>query len=108
MRQILDNLLANAVKFTPADGLIELKIRRRGAFLVIEVEDEGPGMSEAERKNLGRAFAQGAAAEGREGTGLGLMLVRQLVEAHGGALDLLDAPGGGALVRVVAPVFAEA
>jgi signal transduction histidine kinase len=105
LRQILDNLLANAVKFGPCESIIELKIRRRGAKLVIEVEDEGPGMSEAERRGLGRAFVQGAAAEGQQGTGLGLMLVRQLVEAHGGTLDLLNAPGGGALVRVVAPVL---
>lgn len=102
-RQILDNLIANALKFSPPDAGVRVWVRRVRDVAVIEVSDEGPGLTDSEKARLGAAFVRGANVQGAEGTGLGLALVRALSEAHGGKLFLLDSPGGGALVRVALP-----
>jgi signal transduction histidine kinase len=70
------------------------------------VEDTGPGIPAAERERLGTAFERGAASAGAEGYGLGLSLVRAFAELQGGKLSFHESEGGGALVRVEAPVFA--
>lgn len=106
MRQILINLVSNAVKFTPEGGRVTIRAYAHDGNLRIEVQDNGPGIPVAERARLGAAFERGASGASAEGYGIGLSLVRAFAELHGGALSFHDAPGGGALVRVEAPVFA--
>jgi cell cycle sensor histidine kinase DivJ len=106
MRQIFINLIANAIKFTPSGGEVRVRAYAHNDRLRIEVQDNGPGIPVAEKARLGAAFERGASGAAAEGYGLGLSLVRAFAEAHGGQLSFHDAPGGGALVRVEAPIFA--
>lgn len=103
VRQILINLVANALKFTPQGGRVDVRGRLEGGVLAIEVDDTGPGITPSERARLGEAFQRGEASEGVEGVGLGLALVRGFAALHGGALSFLERPGGGARVRVTIP-----
>jgi signal transduction histidine kinase len=106
VRQILVNLVTNAIKFTPAGGAVRVRALAHESVLRLEVEDTGPGIPPEERTKLGSAFERGSAGEGADGFGLGLSLVRAFAELHDGTLSFHEAPGGGALVRVDLPVFA--
>ncbi|MGZ4409886.1 MAG: sensor histidine kinase, partial [Gaiellaceae bacterium] len=99
VRQILDNLLENAVEASPPGGTITLLVQAASPWVELRVRDEGAGLNEEER---GRAFDRFWRGRGGEGTGLGLAIVRSLVEADGGEVELLPAPGGGldAVVRL--------
>jgi two-component system sensor histidine kinase GlrK len=114
MRSIVDNLVGNAVKFTPACGTITVRARDSGGGAAIEVIDSGPGVPEVERDSVFESFFRGRAkAGGRvEGSGLGLAIAREYVEAHGGRIELVsDGPGGHFCVtlprRPQAAVLAE-
>lgn len=104
LKQILINLLSNAVKFTEAKGSITLKafINDRGQFEVF-VEDSGIGMQESDIDKALSAFGQIDSSLNKKvsGTGLGLTLVKQLVELHGGRLNVRSAPGQGTKVTFV-------
>lgn len=104
VRQILDNLIVNAMKFTPPDGRITVRLTAGPRAIAIDVIDNGPGISDADKRRLSRPFERGAGVGAVEGAGLGLTLVKALARAHRGSLDILDAPGGGALMRVRLPV----
>jgi cell cycle sensor histidine kinase DivJ len=104
LKRMLINTLGNAIKFTPEGGRVTVMARAADGALVLETIDNGPGIPEADRERLGRAYERGAGV-GVEGTGLGLALVRALASLHGGALSFHDAPGGGALVRIRLPVL---
>lgn len=106
IRRMLLNTVSNAVKFTPEGGRIAVEARASGRRLLLDTIDTGPGIPEAERKRLGQPYERGASGGSAEGTGLGLALVRGLAELHGGGLSFHDAPGGGALVRIEAPIVA--
>jgi signal transduction histidine kinase len=106
-RRMLTNTVSNALKFTPENGRVTIEARASGNRLVIDTLDTGPGIPEAERDRLGEPYVRGASGAQAEGTGLGLSLVRALAQLHGGALSFHDAPGGGALVRIEAPVMAD-
>ncbi|AZI43505.1 sensor histidine kinase [Deinococcus psychrotolerans] len=101
---VLENLIGNALKFSPEGGHVSVRVLplRGGAELV--VEDSGPGFPTGP---LTEAFVRGVfahkAGQAPEGFGLGLAVVRQVVEAHGGSLELGERAGGGASVRVVLP-----
>ena len=105
VRQILLNLLSNAVKFSPKGGRVGVSARPDGDDLVLTVSDQGPGMSTEELKRVGEPYAQGAAGLSTDarGSGLGLSLVRQLAELHGGRLEMDSQPGEGTTARVVIP-----
>lgn len=94
---ILDNLIANAVKFTPPGGAVKVGVRRDGGEVVIDVIDSGPGVPEAEREAIFDSFFRGrATAGGRvEGTGLGLAIAREYAQAHGGQISVVPGGGGG-------------
>jgi signal transduction histidine kinase/DNA-binding response OmpR family regulator len=95
-KQMLMNLLGNAIKFTPEGGKIELAARPLGDFLRIEVRDSGPGIPPEEKHRIFEAFHRLKQADKSiEGTGLGLAITRSLVELHGGRLDLESEPGSG-------------
>ncbi|MEO5337080.1 MAG: PAS-domain containing protein [Magnetospirillum sp. WYHS-4] len=107
LKQILVNLLTNAVKFTPAGGQVSLDVGRDGIGRVqITVVDTGIGMDDTGIAKALTPFGQVASALTRshEGTGLGLPLTKGLVEAHGGTMEIASVPGGGTTVTVRLPV----
>ncbi|HSJ98898.1 MAG TPA: HAMP domain-containing sensor histidine kinase, partial [Myxococcota bacterium] len=98
LRALVENLVDNALRYTPA-GTVTVRAFRERERAVLEVEDTGPGIPPRERERVFDRFYRGArAAEG--GSGLGLAIVRRIAERHAGSVTLLDAPGGGLLVRV--------
>lgn len=105
-KQILLNILSNAVKFTPEGGKVALAARADGAFVEITVSDTGIGVTHDDLSRLGDPFFQARATYDRpyEGAGLGLSIVRGLVGLHGGALAFESAPNEGACVTVRLPL----
>jgi len=97
LRSIVDNLLGNAIKFTPAGGTISVLAREADGRLTIEVIDSGPGVPFEERDAVFESFFSGRAKAGGRvaGSGLGLAIAREFAEAHGGRIALVaDGPGG--------------
>jgi two-component system sensor histidine kinase MprB len=95
----VNNLLDNAAKHSPPGGVVEVGVR--GGELT--VRDHGAGVAPADAPHVFDRFYRGANARGRPGSGLGLAIVRQVAEAHGGAVAVEEAPGGGALFRLALP-----
>ena len=108
VRLILDNLLSNAVKFTPRGGTISLHARAEREQLILDVMDSGPGIPAEERNRIFEAFYQGKTPQGGhvKGTGIGLSVVTEFVNAHGGSIELFEARAGGAHFRVRLPLRA--
>ena len=106
VQQILINLLSNAVKFTPKGGSVRLSAEAENACLVLTVADTGIGISERDLAKIGQPFfqAQNDYSRAFEGTGLGLSLVRGLVELHGGGLAVESELGAGTSVTVRLPL----
>jgi signal transduction histidine kinase len=105
-RQILINLLTNAVKFSRPGDEVEVSARAAGGRLMLTVKDHGIGMSESLLARIGRPFEQAVndPAHAREGTGLGLSLVRALVRQHGGHLRIESREGVGTTVHCELPL----
>ncbi len=99
IRQALLNLVGNALEFTPEDGTIAVRACRRRGDVVLEVADTGPGVPRELRERIFEPFF----TTRTQGTGLGLAVVERIALAHGGAVELEDAPDGGALFRVILP-----
>jgi two-component system, NtrC family, sensor histidine kinase GlrK len=106
LRLILDNLLSNAIKFTPRGGTIAIHALCEREQLVIDVIDSGPGIPADERSRIFEAFYQGKIPQGGhvKGTGIGLSVVTEFVNAHGGGIEIIDRPAGGAHFRVRLPL----
>ena len=103
LRILVDNLLSNAMKYTPAHGKILVRLAADGPDVTLEIADNGPGIDPDERQRVFEPFYQGRAPyQGHvQGTGLGLAIARQYAEAHDGSIDIADSPlGQGACVRV--------
>lgn len=112
LKLILDNLISNAVKFTPDGGTITMRaaLDEAGERLLFDVADTGPGVPAAERPRIFDAFYQGATPQGGlvRGTGIGLSVVQEFVTAHGGTIEILDSEFPGAHFRVTLPVSPSA
>ncbi|MGC1522660.1 MAG: ATP-binding protein [Steroidobacteraceae bacterium] len=106
IRLILDNLLSNAIKFTPRGGTISIHARAEREQLVLDVMDSGPGIPAEERNRIFEAFYQGKTPQGGhvKGTGIGLSVVTEFVNAHNGSIEILEAKAGGAHFRVRLPM----
>ena len=98
------NLLENAAKWSEPGGLVEIGL----AGGELTVRDRGPGISDEDKPHVFERFYRAAAARGLPGSGLGLAIVREIVEAHGGSVEVDDAEGGGALLRLRLPDAAAA
>ncbi|HWU62308.1 MAG TPA: HAMP domain-containing sensor histidine kinase [Ensifer sp.] len=105
VQQVLINLVGNAVKFTDAGGVVSLDCERKGSDIVFTVSDTGIGIPEDKIALLGRPFMQVQSDYARkyEGTGLGISLVKGLVELHGGRLEIRSQLGQGTIVSVSFP-----
>jgi signal transduction histidine kinase len=84
LRHLLINLLDNAVKYGPNDQTVRVSLEQRDAEVVLSVTDEGPGVPVREREQIWMPFTRGAAAQAKGGSGIGLTIVREVVELHGG------------------------
>ena len=104
VRQIVFNLVSNAVKFTPADGHVDVSARLDDGRVEIAVADTGPGIAPEELETIFEEFKQATDGKKAEGTGLGLPLSRKLVELHGGRLWVESAAGNGSTFRFTLPV----
>jgi two-component system sensor histidine kinase GlrK len=108
IRTIVDNLVSNAIKYSPRSGTIDATLRARDGLAVLEVTDEGPGVPAADRERVFESFFQGAPpSEGRvKGSGLGLAIAREYALAHGGRVEVVDRADGarGACFRLVLPL----
>ena len=103
VKQMLVNLLSNAVKFTLPGGGVLLTVQTDGKAVVLTVADTGTGIAPADLARLGKPFEQAEAAHGKEGTGLGLALVKSLAALHGGAAVIRSMLGEGTIVTVRLP-----
>ena len=106
MFQLLDNLISNAIKFTPEGGRIEVRLLQRDSRLRLEVADTGIGIAQEE---LGRLFerffrAESAARLAIQGTGLGLTISKAIAEAHGGTIAVESEEGVGTTFAVELPI----
>jgi len=109
--QVLDNLVSNALKFTPEGGTVEVSTKLSGDHVSIEVSDNGIGIPAADQPRLFERFFRSSVAEEQAipGTGLGLAIVKAIVEAHKGEITIESDPGGGGTTfRVDLPLTAEA
>lgn len=106
LRQVLDNLIGNAIKYT-ADGhqpYVRISSRPEGDAVRIDVADRGIGIPEDQRDAVFTAFARATGSEGYPGTGLGLAIVHRIIERHGGAAGVTDNPGGGSRIWFTLPL----
>jgi two-component system, NtrC family, sensor histidine kinase GlrK len=108
VRLILENLLSNAVKYSPKGGAIHMSAAQSGEDLVLDVADNGPGIPPEDRAHIFEAFYTGRAAKGGslKGTGIGLSVVLEFVNAHGGTVQIVDGEFPGAHFRITMPIRA--
>jgi two-component system OmpR family sensor kinase len=109
LRQILGNLVANALQHTPESAGIAIRVGTREGDAVLEVRDEGPGMTEDDARRVFERFYRTDSSRARTsgGTGLGLSIVDSLVSAHGGTVSVITAPGRGCTFKVSMPRIAD-
>ncbi len=106
IRMALDNLLSNAIKYSPPDGVVHVNVTSEDGPILIDIGDAGPGIPEDERERIFEPFFQGRTATSAavRGTGIGLSVVRECVNAHGGTIELVDGVFAGAHFRVELPM----
>jgi heavy metal sensor kinase len=106
LRRLLLNLVDNGIKYTPPGGRVTLSLQHRGAWVLLQVSDTGPGLSEAERQRIFQRFYRTDAArtQGQRGAGLGLCIAQSIAEAHGGCIDIDSTPGHGSTFTVHLPL----
>lgn len=104
LRQVMDNLISNAVKFAPPATVVQVRARRETVWRV-EVQDQGPGITPEDRQRLFQDFARLSAEPtgGEKSTGLSLAITRRVVKAHGGQIDVDSEPGRGAIFWFTLP-----
>ncbi len=107
LRHILNNLISNAVKYSPAAMPVQFRVRREGTLAVFEIEDRGIGIEAADQKHLFTAFQRGKNVGAIPGTGLGLVIVKRCVELHGGVLMFQSRVNQGTRFVVRIALFAE-
>ena len=105
LRQVLSNLVSNALQHTPDSAAIIVRVGTEGNDAVLEVVDEGPGMSEEDVERVFERFFRTDSSRARTsgGTGLGLSIVDSLTRAHGGTVAVISPPGAGCTFRVRIP-----
>lgn len=110
LKQVMLNLLSNALKFTPRGGRVAVQAVREGGRVRVSVADNGIGISEEDLARLARPFEQAESqlVKTQQGSGLGLALTKSLVELHGGRLELSSEPNVGTTASFTLPVSGSA
>ncbi len=108
LAQVLDNLISNALKFTPSSGRVSVRVSRTGREALVEVSDTGVGIPAEEQERLFERFfrSSNATEQAIPGTGLGLTIAKTIVERHEGSIEIESAEGKGTTVRVRLPLGA--
>lgn len=103
--EAVSNVLDNGVKYSPAGTKVQIRVNALVSYVVIEVEDEGIGIPKSEYADIFKRFYRGKkdAVEKEEGAGVGLYLVRKILEEQGGSVRALSAPGGGSIMQMMLP-----
>jgi signal transduction histidine kinase len=104
LEQVAANLIDNAVKYTPAGGRVDVDVRREGEVAILQVRDTGPGIPADERPRIFDRLFRGDTSRAERGLGLGLSLVKAIVEAHDGTVDVSSDPGYGSVFTVRLPL----
>ncbi|HLA43511.1 MAG TPA: HAMP domain-containing sensor histidine kinase [Aggregatilineales bacterium] len=104
MERVVQNLVGNALKFTPADGKITIATSTSDSFVEIKISDTGSGVPEDQREVIFEKFGQVRQSDHKQGFGLGLAFCRMAVEKHGGKIHVEDAPGGGSMFVFTLPL----
>ena len=107
LRQVCANVIENAVKYTPVGGRIDVVAAREDAWVVVSVRDSGMGIEAGDLPHVFDRLYRAESSRSTRGLGLGLTLVRAIVEAHGGAVSATSAPGQGTCITVRVPVWSE-
>jgi signal transduction histidine kinase len=107
--QILTNLVANAYRYTPSGGQIHIKVEQRDTILQVTVSDTGIGISDEDQTKIFRRFfrAEHPVVQDSDGTGLGLPIVKSLVELHGGEVEVHSLLGKGSEFAFTLPLFSS-
>jgi signal transduction histidine kinase len=105
LRQVLSNLIENAVKYSPAGGEVRVRTRAENGRVEVSVTDHGPGIPSEQQRLIFEKFGRAKLGDKtKPGTGLGLYIARSIAEAHGGAIGVASAPGGGATFTLTLPL----
>lgn len=104
LRQLLINILENAVKYTPSGGSVTIALRDEGDTVCIQVADSGIGIPAADRERVFEPFFRTREALAETGIGLGLCIAKSIVDLHGGSIEISDNAGGGTIFRILLPV----
>lgn len=107
VRQVLVNLLGNALKFAPDGGTVTVTVREAAGAVAVDVADDGPGIPPADLQRIFRAFYRSDGTAAVDGTGLGLSIVSHIVNLHGGCVSVDGAAGRGAVFTVELPQTVE-
>jgi signal transduction histidine kinase len=107
MRQVMFNLLSNAIQYTPKDGHITLTAERQGAWMMIAIQDDGIGIPEEDQKRIFEKFERANPEARQSGAGLGLALVRSFVELHGGRILVESQKDAGTKITCLLPLRVE-
>ena len=108
LEQVMNNLVGNAIKYSPDGGAVTIHTRHENGDLIVTVRDQGMGISQEDQKQLFERFYRGS-AEGQEvkGLGLGLYVTRRIVEAHGGTISVRSKPGQGSEFSFTLPLVPQ-
>ena len=104
LEQVWYNIIDNAIKHSPDGGVIEIRIKNEQSFVSVEVEDRGEGMTEEVMKHIFEKFYQGDCSRKEEGNGLGLALVKRIINICNGKISVQSTPGCGSIFSVELPV----
>jgi signal transduction histidine kinase len=103
LRQIFGNLIDNAVKYSPAGELVEVRVTQSNGAVLVSVRDRGPGIKAADQQLIFEKFGRVGGGDAKPGSGLGLFIARSIAETHGGTVAVSSAPGRGSTFTVKLP-----
>jgi Signal transduction histidine kinase len=104
LSRAFENLVSNAIRYSPPGGAVRMSARSEGGFLFVDLDDEGPGIAPSEREKVFEAFVRGSGAREGEGSGLGLYIVRSVIRGHGWDVRASSSPSGGGRFSVAIPL----
>jgi signal transduction histidine kinase len=104
LRAAIENLIRNALAYSPSPAPVSVTVDRAADVALVRVRDHGPGIDLEERSRMFEPLQRGSHGRMRRGSGLGLFIAKRVVDAHGGAISVRSAPGGGSVFRIALPL----